>query len=52
MKNPYGIYNLGCCYEVGFGVPQNLNEAIRLYKLAAPKVPRAQKALDVLSKNV
>jgi TPR repeat protein len=31
------LYNLGTCYETGYGVVQDLDEALRLYKRAAAK---------------
>jgi len=32
---PDALFNLGTCYGLGHGVPQDLNEALRLFKRAA-----------------
>jgi len=34
---PDALFNLGTCYGLGHGVPQDLNEALRLFKRAAAK---------------
>ena len=32
-----GAYNLGYCYETGYGLPRNKNAAMYFYKMAARK---------------
>lgn len=43
--NASGQYNLGLMYEVGEGVIKDIDEAVRLYRLAAGREKRAKKAL-------
>ena len=44
--NADGQYMLGLCYENGFGVTKNQNEAVRYYRLAAAQ--NVQEAVDAL----
>jgi TPR repeat protein len=47
-----GLYNLGVTYERGCVVPQDLNEAARLYRAAAAQhLSGAEKALRCLGYN-
>jgi len=47
---PDALFNLGTCYGLGHGVPQDLNEALRLFKRAAAKGHAgAAAAVDQLS---
>ena len=39
--NPLAQYDLGYCYEQGIGVPADIPEAVRWFRMAAAKAPNA-----------
>ena len=50
---PEAQYNLGLMYSTGKGVPQDYNEAIRWYRLAADQGhSKAQEKLKVLLNKI
>ena len=44
QKEPHALFHLGECYEKGWGVEKNLQQAVRLYQKADKLAPQGQAA--------